>query len=135
MDYGTKSSLQLRIVKKKTGQFKVLLAGMAWRTFGTNEAAKTLLEAMDSDDEQERMLAGMSLVKAGDRSIDLIQKTLASNQATPPIIRLLADIGGPKARSMLNEIASGEPGELTEVAEQCLDLLSRIEALPPEKNQ
>jgi len=122
-------------MKKKTGPFKVLLAGVAWRMFGADDAAKTLLEAMDGDDEQARMLAGMSLVKAGDRSIDLIQKRVASGRATPPVIRLLADLGGPKARSMLNEIASGEPGELTEVAEQCLDLLSRIEALPPEKHQ
>ena len=120
-------------MKKKTGPARVLLAGSAWRLFGSDAAAQTLLDAMSGDDEQQRMLAGMSLVKAGDRSIELIQDTLLAGRATPPVIRLLADLGGPRARSMLNEIAFGEPGELVETARQCLDLLERIKALPDEK--
>lgn len=120
-------------MKKKPGPIRILLAGSAWRLFGSDGAGESLLEAMSGDDEQQRMLAGMSLVKAGDRSIDLIQNTLSSGHATPPIIRLLADLGGPRARSMLKEIAAGEPGELVETARQSLDLLDRIEALTDEK--
>jgi len=116
----------------KFSPFKVLLAGTAWRTFGSNDAGKTLLEAMTGGDEQERMLAGMSLVKAGDRSTGLIQEAIASNHASPAIIRLLADLGGAEARSILSELATGEPGELKDAAEQALDLLNRIDALPPE---
>jgi radical SAM superfamily enzyme with C-terminal helix-hairpin-helix motif len=118
----------------KLGPFKVLLAGTAWRTFGSNDAGQTLLDAMSGGDEQDRMLAGMSLVKAGDRSIGLVQEAIASNRASPEIIRLLADLGGPKARSILNEVATGKPGELKDAAEQSLDLLNRIEALPPENS-
>jgi radical SAM superfamily enzyme with C-terminal helix-hairpin-helix motif len=118
----------------KFGPFKVLLAATAWRTFGSNDAGQTLLEAMSGGDEQDRMLAGMSLVKTGDRSIGLIQEAIASNRASPAIIRLLADLGGPQARSILNELATGEPGELKDAAEQSLDLLKRIAALPPENS-
>ena len=116
----------------KFSPLKVLFAGTAWRTFGSNDAGQTLLEAMSGGDEQERMLAGMSLVKAGDRSIGLIQEAIASNRASPAMVRLLADLGGPEARSILNEIAIGEPDELKYAAEQSLDLLNRIDALPPE---
>jgi radical SAM superfamily enzyme with C-terminal helix-hairpin-helix motif len=112
--------------------FKVLLAGTAWRTFGTNDAGQMLLEAMSAGDEQERMMAGMSLVKAGDRSIGLIQSAIASNRASPAIIRLLADLGGSKARSILNEVATGEPCDLKNAAVQSLELLNRIDELPPE---
>lgn len=116
----------------KLSLFKVLLAGTTWRTFGLNDAGRTLLETMSGSDEQERMLAGMSLVKAGDRSIDLIEKAIASNYASPAIISLLADLGGPKAHSILEELATGERCELKDAAEQSLDLLNRIDALPPE---
>ena len=111
---------------------KLLLTGTTWRMLGTKNAGQKLLEAMSGDDEQERMLAGMSLVKAGNRSIDLIQEAIASNRASPAIIRLLADLDGPKARNILNEIATGEPSELKESAEQSLDLLKRIDALDSE---
>lgn len=116
----------------KFGLFKVLLAGTTWRTFGLNDAGRTLLEVMSGSDEQERMLAGMSLVKAGGRSIDLIQEAIASNRASPAIIRLLADLGGPKAHSILEEVANGEQRELKDAAEKSLNLLNRIDALPPE---
>lgn len=112
--------------------FKVLIAGTTWRTLGLDDAGRTLLEVMSGSDEQERMLAGMSLVKAGGRSIDLIQEAIASNRASPAIIRLLADLGGPKAHSILEEVATGEQGELKDAAEQSLNLLNRIDALPPE---
>lgn len=113
----------------KLSPFKVLLAGTTWRMLGTSNAGQTLLEAMSGDDEQERMLAGMSLVKAGDRSIDLIQQAIASNRASPAVIRLLADMDGPKAREILKEIAAGESVELRDAAEQSLDLLKRIDSL------
>jgi len=116
----------------KLSLFKVLLAGTTWRTLGLNDAGRTLLEAMSGSDEQERMLAGMSLVKAGDRSTDLIKEAIATNHASPAVIRLLADLGGPQAHSILEEVASGEQCELKDAAEQSLNLLKRIDALPPE---
>ena len=106
----------------------LIRAGFAWRTFGSSGAGATLLDAMAGDDEQERMLAGMSLVKAGDRSLDLISSAYASGNATPQLIRLVADIGGPRARPMLTEMAA-EPGPLADTASDSLDLLDRIDSL------
>jgi radical SAM superfamily enzyme with C-terminal helix-hairpin-helix motif len=84
---------------------------------------------MSSDNEQNRMLAGMSLVKAGRRSFELIEKKIAAGQASAPVIRLLPDIGGEKARAVLSEIADGEPGEIRDAARECISLLDRIDAL------
>ena len=106
----------------------VIRAGLAWRAFGSSGAGATLLEAMSGEDEQERMLAGMSLVKAGERSVDLIEGAHASQQATVPVVRLLADLGGPRSRTLLIEIAA-EQGPLAGAAADSLDLLDRIEAL------
>jgi radical SAM superfamily enzyme with C-terminal helix-hairpin-helix motif len=117
------------LVKHDISPFRVLIAGTSWRLFGSERAAETLLQAMSGDDEQNRMLAGMSLVKAGQRSFDLIEKKIEAGQASAPVIRLLPDIGGDRARAVLDRIAAGEPGEMADAARECVSLLDRIESL------
>ena len=84
---------------------------------------------MSGESEQNRMLAGMSLVKAGQRSFDLIEKKIAAGEAPPPLVRLLPDIDALKSRPVLDQLACRESGELQETAKQCIDLLDRIEAI------
>lgn len=110
---------------------KVLGAGVAWRTIGSESAGEALLEAFTSDDEQNRTLAGISLVKAGERSVDLIEKTRSTGNLTPDVVRLLADIGGPKSQALLSELAVGQ-GPVAVAALESLDLLEQIEQLGPE---
>ena len=116
-------------VKQHISPMRVIVAGSSWRLLGSRRAAETLLQAMSGDNEQNRMLAGMALVKAGQRSFDLIEKKIAAGQASAPVIRLLPDIGGAKARPVLSKIADGEPGEITDAARECISLLDRIDAL------
>lgn len=112
-----------------SSSFKVLLAGISWRLLGSRRAAETLLDAVSGDDEQLHMLAGISLVKAGQRSFDLIEEKIEAGAASAPIIRLLPDIGGEKARALLEKIASGKSGDKVEAASECLQLLDRIKNL------
>jgi hypothetical protein len=70
----------------------------------------------------------MSIVKAGERSIDLIEQARESSRLIPTVGRLLTDIGGTRSRALLAEIAA-EPGPLTEAAIASLDLLDRMDAL------
>jgi hypothetical protein len=107
---------------------KVIGAGAAWRTVGAASAGNALIEAFTTGEEQERTLAGMSIVKAGERSVDLIEKARTTGRLTPSVVRLLADIGGSRARALLGEIAH-EPGPLAAAAVESLDLLDQIEAL------
>lgn len=109
------------------GSIKLISAGVAWRTFGYTQAGEVLLRAMSSGDEQQRMLAGMSLAKAKDRSIELIANAAASGRASPAAVRLLADPGGPRCRALLKKIAA-EPGDLKEAAVASLILLDRMSA-------
>lgn len=78
------------------------------------------------------MLAGMSLVKAGHRSFDLIMESVEAGEASAALIRLLPDIGGKSARDVLESIAAGDQSELKETARECVDLLDRIDSLAPE---
>lgn len=117
MDSGTPSSI------------KILMAGTSWRLFGSTRAAETLLDAVSGDNEQNRMLAGISLVKAGQRSFDLIERQIEAGKASAPVIRLLPDIGGEQARDVLEKVAGGEPGEKADAAAECIELLDRIRNL------
>jgi hypothetical protein len=109
---------------------KVIGAGVAWRTAGIASAGEELIEAFTSEDEQQRTLAGISIVKAGDRSIDLIDRARSRGHLNPALVRLLADIGGPKAQALLGELATGE-SPVAEAATESLELLKKIESLGP----
>ena len=113
-----------------SSSIKVLMAGASWRLFGSRCAGEILLRALSGDDEQNRMLAGMLLVKAGQRSFGLIKSKIETGddkKGSVPLIRLLPDIGGEQARGVLERVARNTSGELHEAATECIDLLDRIE--------
>ena len=110
----------------------MLAAGTSWRLFGSRRAGEVLLDALSDGDEQSQMLAGISLVKAGQRSFDLIESRIAAGQATPAHVRLLADIDSRRARTVLAKIVDEESGEMADAARQCMDLLDRIDSLDVE---
>ncbi|MGH8941191.1 MAG: hypothetical protein ACRDWF_00080 [Acidimicrobiia bacterium] len=110
------------------GSLKVIGAGLAFRSAGTDGSGYKLLDAFSGDDEQEKMLAGISLVKAGERSVDLIEKAGKTGRLTPEVVRLLADIGGPRSRALLTEL-SGETGPVAIAATESLQVLDQIEAM------
>ncbi len=112
--------------------FRLVGVGFAWRLLGPEGAGRALLEATASDDEQERMLAVIPLVKAGDRTIDLVEEAAQEGTLTPEGVRLLVDIGGRRSRAVLAEIATS-PGKLGDVATSSIETLDRIEPLGREE--
>jgi hypothetical protein len=105
---------------------KVIGAGLVFRATGAEGAGYTLLDAFSGDDEQEKALAGISIVKAGERSVDLIDKARQSGRLTPEVVRLLADIGGPRSRALLTEISDAD-GPTAAAATESLEVLDEIE--------
>jgi len=118
-----------RPVARARSTLGIMAAGAAWRMFGTRRSAEILLDAMSGGNEQHRMLAGMSLVKAGRRSFELIEHKIAAGEAAPPVVRLLPDIDDRKSREILGKLACGEHGELRDTAIQCIDMLDRIDTV------
>ena len=116
-------------MKKEMSAGRVIAAGLSWRLFGSRCAGVALLQAMSEEDEQNRMLAGMSLVKGGQRSLRLIEKKINDEKGSVPLIRLLPDIGGEEARSLLEVIAARKSGDMAEAATECIDLLDRMRKL------
>jgi len=107
---------------------RVLAAGFLWRWFGAQGSGDTLLEAVSSQDEQNRMLAGMSLVRAGEKSFDLIEDQIDTGQATPSTVRLLTDIDPGRARGVMEKVSTSG-GDLVETATECIDTINRMESV------
>ena len=107
---------------------RVLAAGLLWRWFGAEGSGDTLLEAVASQDEQNRMLAGISLVKAGDKSFDLIEDQIDTGNATASAVRLLPDIDPGRARGVMEKVTTSG-GDLVETATECIDTINRIESV------
>jgi len=74
------------------------------------------------------MLAGIALVRAGDRSVDLIESAIEDGTASPAAVRLLADIGGARVRPILERLVTADE-DLAPAARDTLGLLDRMDAL------
>lgn len=98
---------------------RLLAAGVVWRRTGARTAGASLARALNGD-EQEQTLAGMGLVRAGVRSVGALEAEKSAHGPSRMMVRVLADIGGPQARTVLEEIAQG-PGTTAELARDVLD--------------
>lgn len=113
---------------ERPSPFRVLAAGLAWRWFGLRSSAETLYAAMAGEDEQNRMLAGISLIRAGPRSLEFIERKIDAGEVSPRILRLLPDLDEAGARPLLARVAESGSGEVAETARQCIADLDELDA-------
>lgn len=79
------------------------------RLTGSDVAARKLIDALGSSDENLRMLAGMFLVRAAHRSVPVLIRSIeARHPELPTCLTILGDIGGEKARAILARY-TGDP--------------------------
>jgi hypothetical protein len=108
---------------------KLLAAGAAWRAFGVPSAGRSLVRALVGGTENEETLAGMLLVKAGDRSVPLITKVISTDAALPPLVDVLASIGTEPARAALERATHAPAADVAAAAEKALRTLGEIDRL------
>jgi hypothetical protein len=90
------------------GAARLLAAGAAWRLAGVAPAGRALVGGLVEGDENERTVAGISLTRAGDRSVPLLAEALAAGAAADLVVDVLASIGTDAARRVLHEEAQTE---------------------------
>ena len=101
-------------------------AGAAWRYVGSTGAGSTLVDACQSGDDDERTLAGMFLVQAGDRSVPLLVDAAASATEPGDLIDVLASIGTDTARTGLVELAASNEASIAAPAQAALEDFDEI---------
>jgi radical SAM superfamily enzyme with C-terminal helix-hairpin-helix motif len=105
----------------------LLAAGCTWRLIGLHAAGRSLVVAVDRGPESEQAIAGIMLVKAGDRSVPLISESVSSGSSSPELIDVLASIGTPSARSALRNATRSPQPEVAGAAENALRTLDEID--------
>jgi hypothetical protein len=109
---------------------KLFAAGAGWRLAGVPTAGRTLLTAVATGAENEKTLAGMFLVQAGDRSVPLLTEAILAGGNDRALLDALASIGSDQARTALVTIARGTQAAVTpQTREAAVEALRTLDAI------
>lgn len=95
----------------------------AFQTIGSARAARALVHALASPDENVRTMAGMFLVQIGDRAIPFLRAGLEGGQNVPVILAILADIGDPHTRPDIESFLGSPDPIISSSARDALETL------------
>ena len=109
-----------------TSSARVLAAGAAWRVAGPEWAGRTLVQALGHGDDDARTIAGMSLVRAGDRSLPLLEDAVATEPDPADFIDVIASIVTDRAGAVLERLAQSDAPTGAEAAASALDAFHEI---------
>lgn len=79
----------------------IFTAFSVWRMTGSARAGAALARALGSPDETNRTAAGMLLVRGGVRALPLLRQNLQRGVAVALSLRVLGDVGGPEAETLI----------------------------------
>ena len=103
----------------------LLAVGAAWRLTGAAAAGHALVTAATTGNEPDQALAKMLLVKAGNRSVPIVTRTLLADPAATGLVEVLASIGTEEARKALLQLSHAPP-QHRDAATQALRTLDEI---------
>ncbi|HTZ95160.1 MAG TPA: hypothetical protein VMB18_02105 [Terriglobales bacterium] len=83
----------------------LVMCGMAWAQFGKQDAGLELIRALDSPDQDVRVLARILLEQASDGAKELIGEALAQDEISPSNAKLCSFQQG--HRSEMRELKPG----------------------------
>jgi len=83
---------------------RLLAVGATWRLTGVPAAGRALTAAVSAGAETERTLAGMLLVRAGDRSVPVVAAAIRADGDVAALTDVLASIDSPAAREEVRRL-------------------------------
>jgi hypothetical protein len=108
----------------------LLAVGTAWRLTGAAAAGHALVTAATTGNGNDQVLAKILLVKAGNRSVPIVTRTLRADPAATGLVEVLGSIGTEEARQALLELSHAPPAAVTpqhrDAATQALRTLDQI---------
>lgn len=100
-------------------------------TTGFRPAGRALVQALGSDDENVRLIAGMSLVQSGRRAEPLLEEALERRENVPMVLSILGDIGDPACEAVLARFTGDPDPEAARAAHDALRVLHAQQAQTP----
>ena len=104
-------------------QAKLFGAGAWLRATGSRAAGKVLIDALGSEDENSRTLAGMFLVQGGRRAEPSLEEALRQRRHLPTVLTILGDIGDPSLEPDLTRFRNDPDPEVSRAAREALEIL------------
>jgi hypothetical protein len=98
---------------------KLFAANAAWR-LGSESAGRTPVRALASSDENNRVIAGMFLVRGGERAVPLLAEELQHPGNLPMLLRVMGDVAPEQFRSTLESYAGDEDPKVSRAARDAL---------------
>ena len=94
-------------------------------SLGSDSAGRALLDALDSDDETVRTLAGMFLVQGGRRSVPLLLAALEARRHVTTVLTMLGDIADPATMPVIARFTDDPRPEVAHAAREALEIARR----------
>ena len=106
------------------GAARLFFDNALWRLSGWHAVGRHLIEALDSEDEDIRTIAGMFLVKAGEKAKPLLEEALARRQSLPLVLTILGDIGDRQSAAKLQPFTQDPDPQVAKAAQDALKVLA-----------
>ena len=94
-----------------------------WRMTGSHSSGRSLVRALDSDDETTRTVAGMFLTRFGERAEPLLLDALKTSAHAPTIIMVLGSIGDPKLVAQLEPYTESKDSSVAKAAKHAIKVI------------
>ena len=107
-----------------SGAARLFLDNALWRLSGWRAAGRRLVEALGSEDEDLRTIAGMLLVKAGRKARPLLEEALAKRQSLPLALTILGDIGDRQTAAKVQPFTQDPDPQVAKAAQDALKVLA-----------
>lgn len=110
---------------------RVFAQNAMWKATGSRSAGRSLVRDLGSEDESVRMLAGMFLVRGGERAAPLLREAAARGENLPTVLTALADVGNPADEPFLRRYVDDPDPDVRRAARDGLEVLAmRTRASP-----
>lgn len=105
------------------GALRLFFSAAIWRITGAKKFGHILIEALDSSDENLRMISGTLLARGGSGNLPLLCEALGKPQNLPMILTLIGDIGEADEVPLLERYMTDERQEVANAASDALRVL------------
>lgn len=101
----------------------LFVSNAVWRLAGLRAAGRVLVRALGSKDESTRTMAGMLIVRAGQKSEPLLQEELDKRANLPVVLAVIGSIGDPKFEAKLRGLSLDADPDVAKAAKDALQLI------------
>ena len=99
-------------------------ANAIWQATGSQAAGRSLVNALAASDPNLRTIAGMLLVRGGEKAVPLIEEAIHRELNLPQVLVMAGDVGAKKLEPELQKYAAHPDPQISRAAHDGLRILA-----------